>query len=132
MLTKRVKDVRTVIEYEEIHGRRAWEHCEGHAAIVKPGDSVLLHGREANNCRLAPTGLPTLYANFFRIGDEAEFGSYNLIYTGTITAITAKTVTITEESGTAHRMSLYAFDRRNWDFDAEVVAKHNAQTMMEI
>lgn len=75
-------------------------------------------------------------ANVFQIGDEAEYDSYNLSYTGEITAITDKTVTIVAYKGSnmerVHRLNHYQFCWRNWDFDAEKVAAKNADTMMYI
>lgn len=72
----------------------------------------------------------------FRIGDTAEYDSYNLRYTGRITKITDKTVQITAYPGTQserrHNLSLYEFCYRNYDFNAEKVAAHNANEMMYI
>ncbi len=77
-----------------------------------------------------------LYRRDFRIGDTAEVRSYNLTYTGTITAITEKTIAVIENHGTsnakAYRMSLYEFNWRNWNFDAEECARRNAETMETI
>lgn len=72
----------------------------------------------------------------FTMGDSAEYGSYNLRYTGPITKITDKTVQITAYPGTwgerRHNLSLHEFCYRNWDFNAEKVAAHNANEMMYI
>lgn len=77
-----------------------------------------------------------VYRRDFKIGDEAEYDSYNLSYTGTITNITAKTVTITEDFGLArarvHRLDLAEFSSRNWDFDAAKTAASNSDTMRYI
>lgn len=66
----------------------------------------------------------------FNIGDVAVYGSFNLIYTGTITAITANTVTVKERYSDTkvHRFSLYEFIWKNWDFNAERINQHNNET----
>jgi len=68
----------------------------------------------------------------FKIGDQAEYGSYNLIYYGKIKSITEKTVTIIERNGTGHRLSLAEFAWRNYNFQLERVAQENAETMQTI
>lgn len=72
----------------------------------------------------------------FTIGDEAEYGNYNLIYTGEITKITDKTVQITAYPGSMnerrHNLSLYEFCWRNENFNAERVREHNANEMYYI
>jgi uncharacterized protein (DUF1015 family) len=63
----------------------------------------------------------------FSIGSKAEYDSYNLSYTGTITSITDKTITIVEDHGTTkHRLKLDQFCWRNWNFDLEKIRKENA------
>lgn len=68
------------------------------------------------------------------VGDEAEYGSYNLSYTGTITKITEKCVTIVAYPGSSmarpHRLSLEEFCWRNFDFDAVETARRNHEEMM--
>lgn len=70
----------------------------------------------------------------FRVGDTAEYDSYNLKYLGEITKITQKAITIVAYKGTqsetAHRLSLYEFCWRNDDFDLEKVRAENAETSM--
>lgn len=69
----------------------------------------------------------------FKIGDTAEYDSYNLSYTGVITSITEKTVTIRPRSATRQRrLSIDSFSWRNWNFDAERIARENSETMMYI
>lgn len=68
----------------------------------------------------------------FKIGDKAEYGSYNLSYYGAITSITEKTVTIKEDDGTGHRLSLAEFAWRNYNFQLERVARENSATMQAI
>lgn len=70
----------------------------------------------------------------FKVGDTAEYDSYNLSYTGTITKITEKTVTIVQYPGSSmarkHMLSLHEFAWRNWDFNAEETARKNSEEMM--
>lgn len=72
---------------------------------------------------------PMTFDRTFKVGDEAEYGSYNLKYTGRILAIGPKTVKI-DASCTGDKvrsLDLFEFIDRNWDFDAEKMAKHNAE-----
>lgn len=55
----------------------------------------------------------------------------NLSYTGAIKAITDKAVTITKY-GQNHRLNIYEFCWRNWDFNAAETAARNAETSMYI
>ena len=70
------------------------------------------------------------------MGDVAEYDSYNLSYTGRITGISHKCITITAYPGTLnekrHMLKPYAFCWRNHDFDAAETAKRNAETSMYI
>jgi len=68
----------------------------------------------------------------FHIGDQAEYGSYNLSYYGKITSITEKTVTIKEDDGTGHRLSLAEFAWRNYRFDLATVQRNNSVEMQSI
>lgn len=73
----------------------------------------------------------------FEVGDEAEYDSYNLRYTGTISKITEKCVSIVKYKGHQYmektvRLDLSSFCWRNWDFDAARVAAENHETMMYI
>lgn len=73
---------------------------------------------------------------FFDMGSEAEYGSYNLIYTGVITKITDKMVQITAYPGSRnerrHNLSLSEFCWRNERFDPVKVAAHNHNEMYYI
>lgn len=65
----------------------------------------------------------------FRIGEQAEYDSYNLSYYGEIVSITEKTITVQESGGRKHRMSLYSFASRNYDFDLATTQAKNSDTM---
>jgi hypothetical protein len=65
----------------------------------------------------------------FRVGDEAEYDSYNLHYTGIIDSISEKTITIVKTRGAVkHRLNLYEFCWRNFRFDAGRVRAENRET----
>lgn len=64
----------------------------------------------------------------FEVGDAVVYDSFNLFYTGTITSITAKCVTVKKDSfgGKTCRMRPETFAWRNWKFDASAIAEKNA------
>ena len=103
----------------------------GHKAVVIPNKSIRLHGSESNL-----VNGPVTFDITFKIGDYAEYDSYNLKYTGKITAIGPKTVTIQAYPGTYnaknHKLSIYTFSWRNWDYDGKKIAAHNAEEMYHI
>ena len=72
----------------------------------------------------------------FVVGDEAEYSSYNLSYTGLITKITDKAVTIVAYPGSKiavqHRLSIEEFCWRNFKFNAAETARKNHEEMMYI
>jgi hypothetical protein len=98
---------------------------------IEPGESIRLWGTYKNH-----VNGPITYSQTFKIGEEAEYHSYNLSYTGKIVSIGEKTVTIQAYSGTLnqknHRLSLFEFAWRNWDFDAEKIALDNSIAMQYI
>lgn len=88
--------------------------------LVVPGKSIMVQRKDENPVE-------------FEIGDEAEYDSYNLKYTGTIVSITEKTVTIRPKYETKNRrLKIRDFAWRNWDFDSLKVAEKNHETMMYI
>lgn len=96
-----------------------------HNAEIKPGESIRIWGNMWNRHP---------YEQTFKVGDVAVYGSYNLIYTGVIVSIGAKTVTVKhyESSDEVTQMDLNTFCNRNWDYDAKRIADQNADTMMYI
>jgi hypothetical protein len=65
----------------------------------------------------------------YRINDRAAHGSYNLVYTGTITSISPKTITVIDRHGqTTKRMTHENFVRYN-DQPIEAADKRNAEWM---
>jgi len=77
------------------------------------------------------------YSNEFQVGDTAEYDSFNLSYTGEITKITEKTVTIMAYPGNptmerTHRLDIHQFAWRNYDFNKEETARKNSEMMMTL
>jgi hypothetical protein len=70
----------------------------------------------------------------FKIGDTAEYDSYNLSYTGVIDKITSKCVTIIAHKGSSiektHRLDMNKFCWRNYNFDAVKTAEENSNISM--
>ena len=97
-----------------------------HAEIV-PGVSIRLYGMDTNQY-----DTPKAHNITFKVGDEAIFGSYNLIYTGKILAITAKTVTVQGHSNKPVRMMIAGFNDRNAHFDAAAIRERNNIAMQSI
>lgn len=62
----------------------------------------------------------------FSIGESVEYDSFNFAYIGQIVAIGEKSVTIEEDDGRRHRLDIYDFCRRNFDFDLERARKRKA------
>jgi hypothetical protein len=103
-----------------------WE-SEIYNVEIEPKQSIRLYGLFKN-----VYGAPRPYDITFKIGDSAEYDSYNLKYTGIITSIGAKTVIITDyhngcATPEAHRLDLAHFANRNWDYDAEKIAAYNRE-----
>lgn len=69
------------------------------------------------------------YERKFKIGDIAIYDSYNLVYTGEIVAIGAKTVTI-RDMRRNHQLDLAEFSMRNWQFNEVETERRNAEEMM--
>ncbi len=89
-------------------------------------------GSDTNRCELVirPRYEP-VFTDFdltFRVGDTAVYGSYNLTYTGRITSIGPKTVTVQHYEGSREvtRLSLVKFISRNWNFDRARIERENA------
>lgn len=98
---------------------------EEHHAMIEPRKSITLYGIERNRI----SG-PVAYETTFKIGDPAEYNSYNISYVGEITSITEKTVTIVAYKGTTsartYRLSLEKFEWRNRMFNAKETSERNA------
>lgn len=68
----------------------------------------------------------------FKTGDQVIYDSYNLIYTGEITAIGPQTVTVDKGDGGVTKLRLDEFIERNWDLDLAAVSDQNYSTSLHI
>lgn len=101
----------------------------GHKADIEPTKYIRIYGQEWNHINA-----PVDFDRTFKIGDEAEYDSYNLKYTGKIVAIGEKTITI-DASDTGKktvRLDIYEFSWRNWDFNSAKIFRQNSETMMTL
>ena len=90
---------------------------------VTPGKVIRLFGEK--NTMIDGQWLKRPYDKTFKVGDTAEYDSFNLCYFGEIVSIGAKTVTI-EKYGRKHRLNLYLFNCRNvGDMDAKIKQNQN-------
>lgn len=124
------------------HGQKnAGRVSVGHHADITPGVSIVLYGEEPHNDYTKRedgtyecTQTVKSYRREFKIGDQAEYDSYNLSYIGTITSITAKTISIVDYKGSSsertYRLDLHNFDRRNYNLDLKETARRNHETSM--
>jgi len=111
---------------------------DGHKAEIVPGVKIVLFGSEdrsdyvkGENGKFVRVAKTHEYRIEFKVGDPAEYDSYNLKYLGVITSITEKTVSI-KDGNTVRRLSIYEFDFRNYDFNQEIINKQNEITYNHI
>ncbi len=118
--------------------RKAWTR-KGHTtpafvkpgmfAAITPGSSIVLFGMERQFRGGQPGGVMVGYLRRFRMGDQAEYGGYNLTYYGPIVSITAKQVRVAKRSEGRREvaaMDIEAFSSMNREFDLDVARKRNA------
>lgn len=92
----------------------------GHGATILAGDSLVIEGFDSGYAKGGRS-----YDRSFAIGDVARYGGMNLDYTGVITSITAKTVTIKDEK-IVKRLSIAEFARKNRFFSVAESTARNA------
>ena len=101
---------------------------ESYDVYVQPGKQVEIHTRNRNG--------EIVTVKVFRVGDVAEYDSYNLSYTAPIKSITAKNVIFDTGSRfnckETKRLNFDSFAWRNHDFDAYETARKNAEVSMYI
>lgn len=90
-------------------------------------------GATSNSIKIWKAGVE---GRTFKVGDTAEYDSYNLSYLGEITKITQRAVTIVAYKGSlnekAHRLDLHKFCWRNYKFDLAKTQAENSETSMYI
>lgn len=107
-------------------GRIVYWNVQDRTRKGRPGDVLC-----GQHVELAPGRWIRLFGSYqrqafetvFALGDEAAHSGYNLTYTGVITAIGNKTVSIRD--GATRRLGLYDFLIWNRGFDAARVREHN-------
>ena len=108
------------------------------AVVVTPGKSIRIVSIEtllshAPATQLSParrTETTAIQSRTFKVGDQAEHGSYNLVYYGSIQTITEKTVVIFDRTyDKTRRLSIGEFVFRNHDFDLARAQKRNSEWM---
>lgn len=113
---------------------------KGHHLDVVPGVSVRVFGSDVRVVGHGP-GKPCTqevksYDTTFKIGDTASYGSYNLVYLGTIVAITKTMVVIEERVDSTrtkrHNVDFATFSMRHDFWDLEAIHRRNHDTMMSI
>lgn len=92
----------------------------GHHVTIVDRECIVLFGIDLGRVKGA---LP--YSRGFAVGDVAEYGSYNMSYTGTITKITTNRVTIVDGQLT-RSLKIGDFARRNRHFTAAAAEIRNA------
>lgn len=99
-----------------------WSARDQHSAEIERNVSIRIFGLYYGQA----------FDKTFKIGDYAEYDSYNLSYFGKIVSITDKSVTIEERYGSTprrHRLKLSQFTWRNYDFDVDAKQAENSNTM---
>ena len=98
-----------------------WHANQSFEVFVHPKKCIEIHSRDGAGSLVS--------VKMFRLGDEVEYDSFNLKYTGQITSITGKNVIIKPRFGSStKRLDFRAFSWRNWDFDSVRVARENSET----
>lgn len=96
---------------------------EGHHVDIVPRQSIRLYGHDWK----WDSQEKTPYDITFKIGDKAEYDSYNLHYIGVIEGIGEKRVRIRDDSGRVHQLEIADFSWRNRGFDMAKLEKANAE-----
>lgn len=111
---------------------------EGFRGWVTPGEKIEIHTHSVTR-RDKGYADGFLWGDMhrvriFKIGDEAEYGSYNLTYTGRIKSITAKNIIIVPRYNEAKtvRLRIGEFLWRNHDFDLVEIERRNSEISRSI
>jgi hypothetical protein len=97
------------------------------AAVVEVGKSVRIVSTEVTY-GAGGEGAGCVQERIFRLGDQAEYDSFNLVYYAPVKSISAKTVVIDrkgDRGGSDARLTLAKFVEKNHDFDLAKAKKRN-------
>lgn len=110
-------------KYNRVQGIAPTNSQGVYNAEIIPGDSVRIYGTMTNHVKG-----PQAFDKTFKVGDKAEYASFNLIYVGTIVRIGPKTVTVKHyaHSATVTQLEIFGFVDKNWNFDEEKINRENA------
>lgn len=97
---------------------------EGHHVDIVPRQSIRLYGHDWT---WGNTQEKTPYDITFKIGDKAEYDSYNLHFIGVIEGISEKRVRIRDISGQIRQLEIAEFSHHNRHFDLAKLEKANAE-----
>lgn len=99
------------------------------SAEVEKNKTIRIFGQYGNH-----VNGPQIFDKTFKVGDWAEYDSYNFSYLGKITSISEKCVSIEMDGykGQKTRLKLGSFVWRNWDFDKQAVDAKNAEASYHI
>lgn len=89
-------------------------------------NSIRIYGTYTNNKKN-----PQTFDKTFKIGDLAQYDSYNLIYCGKIRSIGNKTVTIAD-GDEVKRLNFWSFINKNWNYDLHKIQQKNLEMSNQI
>ena len=122
------KEITVPVEYRG-------DEATGYVTVTGRGvkAEITLHGTKPRWMTEIGEMVTHPYARTFRVGDTVEYDSYNYSYTGVIVSIGKKTVTVDPGRGSQkRRLTFHTFNWRNWNFNAEEIARKNGEVMMTI
>jgi hypothetical protein len=109
-----------------VHVTQNWSPSQNFILYITKGEKVELHTYKNESL---------VGVKVFRVGDEVEYDSFNLRYTGPIVGITEKSVIVKKgrwSNAKTCRMKLDSFASRNWNFNMDEVAQYNSIASMNI
>jgi hypothetical protein len=111
-----------VVTKRSPEGRNSTNLGELAAVLVTPGEGVRIVSLDTN--KYTPVAV---LVKEFKVGDQAEYDSYNLVYYAPIESITAKTVVVAgyRPDTQKHRLTIAKFVEKNRDFDLAKARRRN-------
>lgn len=93
-------------------------------SYIEPNKSITIYGTQTNHI----SGHKDFYKTF-KIGEMAEYDSFNLHYLGKIEKIGPNSITInaSRTGDKTKRLDIYEFIWHNWNFELERINNYNAE-----
>lgn len=113
----------------DMKGRPSETTGSPRVAIITPGVSIEIVSVNPN-----PVGR-ALDCRTFKVGDQAKYDSYNLVFYGPVLSITAKTVAVSKEGemdSTKSVMKIAQFVRKNYNFDLASAKQRNENVYLHM